>query len=92
MVVKVTIQLTNLILAVKHNLCYWMSNKPRITSDFYSKNYNRLPNLSIIKESQIHIYVHLFIYAFVPPTCVTHGLVLIQIVFDLTPSESSRGI
>jgi hypothetical protein len=28
--VKVTIQLASLILAVKHNLCYWMSNKPRI--------------------------------------------------------------
>jgi hypothetical protein len=33
-IVKVTIQLVSLILAVKHNLCYWMSNKPCITSDF----------------------------------------------------------
>jgi hypothetical protein len=31
--VKVTIQLASLILAVKNNVCYWMNNKPRITSD-----------------------------------------------------------
>jgi hypothetical protein len=33
-IVKVTGQPVSLILAVKHNVCYWMSNKPRITSDF----------------------------------------------------------
>jgi hypothetical protein len=33
-IVKVTIQLTSLILAVNRNLCYWISNKPHITSDF----------------------------------------------------------
>jgi hypothetical protein len=67
---------------VKHNLCYWMSNKPRITFDF--SNYNRLPNLPIIKESQIRIYVYLYaylcIYASNPSAGVIHGLVHIQII------------
>jgi hypothetical protein len=71
-----------LTLAVKHNLCYWISNKPRKTSDF--PNYNRLPNLTILDESQIQIYVYLyaylFIYVFIPSAGVIHGLVLIQIV------------
>jgi hypothetical protein len=60
-----------------------MSNKPRITSDF--SNYNILPNLPIIKESQIRIYVYLyaylFIYAFILSAGVIHGLVHIQIIF-----------
>jgi hypothetical protein len=79
---KVTVQLESLILAVKYNIWYWMSNKLCITSDF--SYYNRLPNLPIIKESQIQIYVYLyaylFIHAFIPSAGVIHGLVLIQIV------------
>jgi hypothetical protein len=67
---------------VKHNLCYWMSNKPLITFDF--SNYNWLPNLPIIKESQIQIYVYLYpylcIYASNPSSGVTHDLVHIQII------------
>jgi hypothetical protein len=47
-------------------------------------NYNRLQNLTIIKESQMQIYVYLyaylFIYVFIPSTCVIHGLVLIKII------------
>jgi hypothetical protein len=38
---------------------------------------NRLPNLPIIKESQIQIHVYLFISAFILSAGVTHGLVLI---------------
>jgi hypothetical protein len=81
-IVKVPIQLESLTLAAKNNLCYWMSNKSRIKSDF--PNYNRLPNLPIIKESQIQIYVYLyaylFIYAFIPSAGVIYGFVLIKIV------------
>jgi hypothetical protein len=42
---------------VKHDLCYWMSNEPRITAHFFFTKYNELPNLLIIKESQLQIYV-----------------------------------
>jgi hypothetical protein len=47
-------------------------------------NYDGLPNLPIIKESQIQVYVYLyaylFIYAFIPSICVIHSLVLIKII------------
>jgi hypothetical protein len=33
-IVKVTVQLASLILAVIHNLCHWMRRKPRITFYF----------------------------------------------------------
>jgi hypothetical protein len=39
-----------------------MSNEPRITTDFFFTNYNELPNLPIIKESQIQIYVSIFLH------------------------------
>jgi hypothetical protein len=50
---------------VKHDLCYWMSNKPRITDDFFYTKYNELPNLPIIKESQLQIYVRIIVSIFV---------------------------
>jgi hypothetical protein len=37
-------------LTVKHNLCYWMSNEPRIKTIFFTK-YNELPKLPVIKET-----------------------------------------
>jgi hypothetical protein len=82
--VKVTIQLASLILAVRHNLCYSMSNKPRTASDFFP-NYNRRPNLPILKESQIQIYVYLyaysFIYAFIPSADVKSVTSPIYIIY-----------
>jgi hypothetical protein len=44
-------------LNLKHNLCYWMSNKPGIKDDYFYTKYNELPNLRIIKESQLQISV-----------------------------------
>jgi hypothetical protein len=42
---------------VKHNFCYWMSNEPCITTDFYKLQWT--PKLPTIKESQTQVYVYL---------------------------------
>jgi hypothetical protein len=55
--VKFTFQLVSLILGVKHNLCYWISNKPCKTSDF--PKYNRLPNITIIEEKHRYRYMYI---------------------------------
>jgi hypothetical protein len=65
---------------------YWLPSYGRyfITLANTCRRRNRFPNLTIIKDSQIQIYVYLyaylFIYAFIISTCVIHGLVLIQII------------
>jgi hypothetical protein len=72
--VKVTIQLVSLILAVKHNLCYWRSKN--LVKHPIFPNYDRLLNLPIIKESQVQLYVycmHIFSYmwSFLPQVLYT---------------------
>jgi hypothetical protein len=53
---------------------------------FYTK-YNELPNLPIIKESQLQICIIVYcvyilcLYEFISFTGVIHGLVLIQIIY-----------
>jgi hypothetical protein len=59
--VKVTIQLASLIIAVKHNLCYWMSNKPLISSDFSKLQYiSKFTDICIF----VCIFVHICVYSF----------------------------
>jgi hypothetical protein len=50
-----------------------MSNEPRITANFFT-NYNELPNLLIIEESPLQIFVHICMH---PSVGVIHGLALI---------------
>jgi hypothetical protein len=66
------------------NSNYKYSNYTR-TSDF--PNYNRLPNLPIIEEAQIQIYVYLyaylFIYAFIPSFLPQDTLDITQYFFSV---------
>jgi hypothetical protein len=67
--VKVTIQLASLILAVKRNLCYLMSKKPRITSDFSKLQQTpKFTDDQTITDTDICIfvrmYVHICVYSF----------------------------
>jgi hypothetical protein len=67
--VRVTIQVAGQILAVKCTLCYWMSNKLRITSDFsklqqtpkYTDN-KRITDTDICIF--VSIFVHICVYSF----------------------------
>jgi hypothetical protein len=63
--VKVTIQLASLILAVKHNLCYWMSNKPRKIS--HVSKLQQTPKFTDNQrtiDTDICIFVHIWVYSF----------------------------
>jgi hypothetical protein len=56
---KVTIQWASLILVVMHNLCYWTSNKPIITSDFSRRQYT--PKFT---HTDICIFDHIWVHSF----------------------------
>jgi hypothetical protein len=54
-------------LNVKHNLCYWMSNEPRITTDFYKlqcipkfTDNQRIADTDMCMNICKHIYVQSF--------------------------------
>jgi hypothetical protein len=56
--------------AVKHNLCYWMSNEHHISTDFFKTTIDP-PNLLTIKDSQINLYVYwkhicVYMHSFIP--------------------------
>jgi hypothetical protein len=62
----------------------WMSNKPVITSDSSKLQYtHKFTNYQRITHTDIHyvyLYAYLRIYAFIPSTGFTLGLLLIQII------------
>jgi hypothetical protein len=68
---------------VKHNLCYRVSNEPRITTDFYELQWTpkftgsqRITDIDII-----YICKHICTYILSFLALVVHGLVLIQIIY-----------
>jgi hypothetical protein len=59
--VKFTIQLSNLILAVKHNLCYWISKS--LVKHTIFPHYNRFPKFTDNQRiTDIYIYIYIYIY------------------------------
>jgi hypothetical protein len=61
--VKFTIQLASLILAVKHNLCYWISSKPRKTSEFFKLQWTpKCNDNQRITDTDICIFVCIFVH------------------------------
>jgi hypothetical protein len=59
--VKFTVQLASLILAVKHSLCYWISNKPSRTFSKlqYTPKFN---DNQRITDTDIRIFVCIFVH------------------------------
>jgi hypothetical protein len=48
---------------VKHNFCYWMSNEPRITTDFYELQWSpKFTDNQRITYTDIYIFVCMFVH------------------------------
>jgi hypothetical protein len=61
---------------VKHNLCYWISNEPRITTEFY-----KLQCTLKFFDNQSITDTYLWIYALILSVGIIHGLALIQSMY-----------
>jgi hypothetical protein len=67
--VKFTVELASLILALKHILRYRLINKPRITSDFWKQYSPKFNDNQRITDTDICIFLHICVYSF--HMCIT---------------------